>query len=385
MNKDEVFEYIGDLNGDIINLKMRPSDASILTDIKNTLNKLFLDVNCSDVIYTENPDKLFFGVIAMPIISADDITEIMTSDDEYRIKSYKIELDSKLYSPLYGLNTDEIVSLLIHEVGQLVSSVYPVRNARYLINSYLTYSNTTIRLSDYISYIELLGFGIKEAGRRSVSIFYNDYTIPSQFDEEYNLTEFLRSAIQKLSATSNAWDAEGSSQSIIIKWVLRLYKNILRYRIMAIHTLQRGIELTGSRYLQLEMDKIIRRLKRIDDHSLITEAGSILSFFNNSKKANLNALDRFKANGVKAYFDDYYEIQFEVNNMDDDRGLAILLLHKVNSRMSVIDDYITTEEDLSPQTVKKLQDLYAKYDKLRYEISSQKLKSPRSLIINYDD
>ena len=135
----------------------------------------------------------------------------------------------------------------------------------------------------------------------------------------------------------------------------------MKYRIQAIHTLQKGIDISGSRYEQLEMDKIIRRLKRIDDHSLITEASaSIMRFFDKNKKASSNALERFKANGVKAYFDDYYTIQFEVNNMDDDRALAIMLLHKINSRMSVIDDYITTEDGLSVQTVKQLQDLYQK-------------------------
>lgn len=386
MNKDQIFGYIGDLNGDIINLKIRPGDTTVLNAIKETLNKLFPDAVCSDVTYTLNTDKQFFGIIVMPVLSAQQVTEIMTSDDEYRIKSYKVELDSKLYSPIHELDTDEIVSLLIHEVGVLVTNESPIRNARYLINSYLTYSNTTIRLSDYISYIELLGFGIKEAARRSVSIFHNEYMIPFQLDEAYDLTSFLKSAITKLEGQSNTYGTIVDSKSIIIKWVLRLYKNILKYRIQAIHTLQKGIDISGSRYEQLEMDKIIRRLKRIDDHSLITEASaSIMRFFDKNKKASSNALERFRSNGVKAYFDDYYTIQFEVNNMDDDRALAIMLLHKINSRMSVIDDYITTEDGLSAQTVKQLQDLYQKYDKLRYTISSQKLKSPRTLLINYGD
>ena len=99
MNKDQIFGYIGDLNGDIINLKIRPGDTTVLNAIKETLNKLFPDAVCSDVTYTLNTDKQFFGIIVMPVLSAQQVTEIMTSDDEYRIKSYKVELDSKLYSP----------------------------------------------------------------------------------------------------------------------------------------------------------------------------------------------------------------------------------------------------------------------------------------------
>ena len=114
------------------------------------------------------------------------------------------------------------------------------------------------------------------------------------------------------------------------------------------------------------------------------EASSIINFFNDSKKANLSALDRFKANGIKNYYDDFYEIQFEVNNMDNDRGTAVGLLHKINSRMSVIDDYISTEPELNLQTKKRLADLYYKYDELRGTIASQKLKSPQTLLINID-
>ena len=95
-------------------------------------------------------------------------------------------------------------------------------------------------------------------------------------------------------------------------------------------------------------------------------------------------MDRFKANGIKNYYDDFYEIQFEVNNMDNDRGTAVALLHKINSRMSVIDDYISTEPELNLQTKKRLADLYYKYDELRGNIASQKLKSPQTLLINID-
>ena len=153
---------------------------------------------------------------------------------------------------------------------------------------------------------------------------------------------------------------------------------------MSLHTLEKGIELTGSVLIVNEMKNMIKKLRRIDDYSLMQEASSIINFFNDSKKANLSALDRFKANGIKNYYDDFYEIQFEVNNMDNDRGTAVALLHKINSRMSVIDDYISTEPELNLQTKKRLADLYYKYDELRGNIASQKLKSPQTLLINID-
>ena len=131
------------------------------------------------------------------------------------------------------------------------------------------------------------------------------------------------------------------------------------------------------------MNNIVKKLHRIDDYSLMQEASNIINFFNSTKNATLSALDRFKANGIKNYYDDYYEIKFEYNNMDNDRGTAVALLHKINSRMSVIDDYISTER-IDTQTKKRLTELYYKYDELRKNIAATKLRPPQTLLINID-
>ena len=69
--------------------------------------------------------------------------------------------------------------------------------------------------------------------------------------------------------------------------------------------------------------------------------------------------------------------------MDNDRGTAVALLHKINSRMSVIDDYISTER-VDTQTKKRLTELYYKYDELRKNIAATKLRPPQTLLINID-
>ena len=279
---------------------------------------------------------------------------------------------------------DEITALIVHEVARLVNDYYPINNARYLIDKAVLDYGITLKMSEYVPYIEIIGYGIKEAARRSVSIFENNYLVPYYLDETYELTDSLRRAITKLENKGNLWDTEVDNKSIIIKWVVRLYTDILKYRIMSLHTLEKGIQLTGSVLVVNEMKNMIKKLRRIDDYSLMQEASNIINFFNSTKNATLNALDRFKANGIKNYYDDFYEIQFEVNNMDNDRGTAVALLHKINSRMSVIDDYISTEPELNLQTKKRLADLYYKYDELRGNIASQKLKSPQTLLINID-
>lgn len=384
LDTNDILAEIGEINLSVINLKAKPGNKIELNKIKDCLNKIFPDSKCVDVIYTVNTDKMFFGIVTLPILSPNEILNIMTSDEDSKIATYKVELDSKLFCETIDLSIDEITALIVHEVARLVNDYYPINNARYLIDKAVLDYGITLKMSEYVPYIEIIGYGIKEAARRSVSIFENNYLVPYYLDETYELTDSLRRAITKLENKGNLWDTEVDNKSIIIKWVVRLYTDILKYRIMSLHTLEKGIQLTGSVLVVNEMKNMIKKLRRIDDYSLMQEASSIINFFNDSKKANLSALDRFKANGIKNYYDDFYEIQFEVNNMDNDRGTAVALLHKINSRMSVIDDYISTEPELNLQTKKRLADLYYKYDELRGNIASQKLKSPQTLLINID-
>lgn len=384
LDTNDILAKIGEINLSVVNLRAKPGDKIELNKIKECLNNIFPDSKCVDVIYTVNTDKMFFGIVTLPILSPNEILNIMTSDEDSKITTYKVELDSKLFSDMIDLSLDEITALIVHEVARLVNDYYPINNARYLIDKAVLDYGITLKMSEYVPYIEIIGYGIKEAARRSVSIFENNYLVPYYLDETYELTDSLRRAITKLENKGNLWDTEVDNKSIIIKWVVRVYTDILKYRIMSLHTLEKGIELTGSVLVVNEMKNMVKKLHRIDDYSLMQEASSIINFFNDSKKANLSALDRFKANGIKNYYDDFYEIQFEVNNMDNDRGTAVALLHKINSRMSVIDDYISTEPELNLQTKKRLADLYYKYDELRGNIASQKLKSPQTLLINID-
>lgn len=383
LDTNDILAEIGEINLSVINLKAKPGNKVELNKIKDCLNKIFPDSKCVDVMYTVNTDKMFFGIVTLPILSPNEILNIMTSDEDSKIATYKVELDSKLFCDTIDLSVDEITALIVHEVARLVNDYYPINNARYLIDKTVLDYGITLKMSEYVPYIEIIGYGIKEAARRSVSIFENNYLVPYYLDETYELTDSLKRAITKLENKGNLWDTEVDNKSIIIKWVVRLYTDILKYRIMSLHTLEKGIELTGSVLIVNEMKNIVKKLHKIDDYSLMQEASNIINFFNSTKNATLNALDRFKANGIKNYYDDFYEIQFEYNNMDNDRGTAVALLHKINSRMSVIDDYVSTEK-VDPQAKKRLTELYYKYDELRKNIAATKLRPPQTLLINID-
>ena len=62
----------------IVNTK---ADNSDLNNLKKELNKFFKDSKCKNVYYTENTDKMFFGMrICATSIDPDDIYDYLTGD-----------------------------------------------------------------------------------------------------------------------------------------------------------------------------------------------------------------------------------------------------------------------------------------------------------------
>ena len=85
-----------------------PSD---LNTLKNELNRFFKDSTCKEVMYTNNTDKMFFGMKTLAMIDADDIYDYLVDDEPKRITKYIIEIDSHLFNPVLDLNPKELIIL----------------------------------------------------------------------------------------------------------------------------------------------------------------------------------------------------------------------------------------------------------------------------------
>lgn len=371
------------LRSDVIDLEasvralMMKQDSYTLNEAKNSINSLFRTDGCKQVIYTQNTDKMFFGVCVMPIIPAKEIIGIFQAEEKYIIKEYYLELDSKLFDPGLALSFEQITAIIIHEVGHLITDSTPLEKVKNNMDDYLLKSDDTIKLTDSIHYIEILSYGIRDALRKVTSIFEADDTeVTDQFDDECGIADTLKDAMSKISSNGYNPYRDVDNKIVVLSWVLRLYKDVLRNRIAAIHALKRGIELTASKLECKEMDNVIRRLERIDDDVLLE------GFVDDMLQVFKRSSSKMKTNGVKGYEDDYYEIEFNVNNMETQDD-AVLLLHRINSRMSVIDDFLTTEE-LDKVSYKRWSDLYNKYNTLRSIISKNKVYQNKTrLYVNY--
>lgn len=376
-------EKIGDLMGAIINLRAHRGDPNILNDIKNCLNAIFTNGGdipvCRQVLYTNNTDKLFFGIIVMPNIEANDVVKMFISNERFTIPQVWVELDSKLFEDDLGLTNNEITALILREVSHIVADSRPVEEVKAEIDSYLLRTASTIKLSDSVHYKELLSFGVRDAIRKITSIFElpMDADPTDQFDRDMEINIDIKAAMDKIRKSGINPNSEIDNKIIFLGWVLRLYKDVLSNRIPAIHYLNTMIKLTPSQIEAREFKTIIERLKRIDDDSLIRE-GVFDSLVDSISKMRFD----MKRNGIKKYENDYYEIQFECNNLETQED-AMLMLHRINSRMAVLEDYLTSEE-LTKADYARWSGLYRKYAELRAELSKNKIYQNKTRVyVNY--
>ena len=281
---DEILQTkLGDLAGAIGKIKNNPKSVSAREEIRKTLNDIFMqpreklnrgsEVNYSnttghnydvvrDVLYTDNFDKMFFGVMVMPAMVADEVIKGIIEEEKVIIKQVYVELDSKLFDEALDLSIYEIAALIVREVAHMVADSSPMEQVKKDIDLYLFSTGQTLKLSDVSHYKEILSYGIRDAIRKSVSIFeINDKSnIVDSFDDELGIKEDLVSAMKKIDKNGYNWNRDIDNKLIFLSWVIRLYKDVIHKRIDAINDLGVAIKLTGSKIEKREMENIIARL-----------------------------------------------------------------------------------------------------------------------------
>ena len=344
-----------------------------LKSIKYALDKLFPGSKCLDIIYTENTDKMFFGINVCPVLNAKRIFDILQSDEPYIVSEYYLEIDSQIMD---AINSNNITDCIVYDVAAMVSDASPMRKAQSILDEYLISTNSVLKYSDSIHYQELLSFGIRDTMKKVTSMFYvgldnlNEEILEMYGIMPANILNLVRS-LGKVPFT------KAESPIVVLAWVMRLYNSVLKYRIAARHTIQKGIRYTGSQLDRKELDNIYRRLDRIDDAAVIKE-----DLFMGVANAISGQLKDMKVKGISKYEDDFYEIQFEANNLETQEE-AMILLQRINSRMGVIADFLATEE-LNATNRKRWTKLLDEYNKLRNTISRQKIYQNKTrLYVNY--
>lgn len=341
-------------------------DPMILRDLKSELNAFFTESKCKDIIYTNNSDKLFFGVCVMPVFDTGNIYNIMQGEKPIRIEEYYLEIDSKLFSPQLELVAPEIAALLIHEIGHMVNTGAPIETLRKNVDQYLLKEDEILQITDVVHYHKILSFGVKDALRKITSIFERDdeEVIADAFMVSCGFGDYLESAFNKIVRSGLNTNRYFDNKFVVLSWCLRLYKDVKYKRIASIRSLNKFKELCACRLDKREMEVVIRSLERIDDSALLE--ASFVDTIGDKYDAIIRDMKR---KGISSFESDYYEFALQANNIEyhDD---ALLMVRSVNSRISIIDDYISSEK-LSPSDSKRWNDLLSRYMKLRDQISSK--------------
>lgn len=337
-----------------------PTNA-MLAELKGELNRFFKDSECHEVVYTVNTDKMFFGMVIYPSFNAGKnnrvINNIIKDEDTERIQVYSVELDSKLFDPALGLSVKQIMALLIYDISALVNDRSPIDIVRKNIDVYLTKNGEIIKLTDSVNYGAILVYGVKDALHKITSIF-------EKSDEELVITPFivacglgsqLESAFELIKKNNYNYNKDiAGNDMIVLAWAIRLYSAIRLRRIIALKTLKKGLSIVPSALERREMENVMRCLNRIDDETIMEGFFDFVSF---------------KYSSIRSYEDDLYDYSLRVKNVNKEDD-ALVILHAINTRMSIIDDYLHSEK-VPASEYKRWSTLLAKYQKLREVLASK--------------
>ena len=351
--------------------------VSILNDLKRELNNLFTEAKCEEIIYTKNTDKLFFGASVTPILNNDETLEIVLGTDEFKIKKYYLELDSKLL--MIGLTSREFTAILLHEVGHMVINDIPVKRVRENIDKYLQDKDQVLDIKSSAQYTQLLNFAVKDTLKKVTSIrFNNEEVLADSFVVLCGYGDDLKSAEGKIA--SNIWSTTVGVKEpklVILDWVFRVYTNIKFARIPAIKTLQKSKTYTGSTLEKKEIDKVIAAIQRIDT-DLVEESTNLLE---GVKKKN-SLFRRLRVNGLRSIEDDLYEYRVRAKNAKTEDE-AMYTLRQINTRLAILDDYIKYE-DLDDSERERYVDVMNQFRDIREYLSTKKIYNRKNYGIWYD-
>ena len=329
--------------------------SSDLSKLKNELNKFFIKAKCKEVLYTVNTDKLFFGMRVYPVFDGNKAMEILGDGKSSPFEEYYVELDSKLFDPMLGLNKREKVAILLHEVGHIVYDTATIDEVRAQIDMYFAKSGDYIDVNASKGYKELIGYALKDSIVKIGSLFTkfgNTEIVADTFVVSCGYGPDLESAMKKIMRSSTYMAKNVDDRYITLSWVLRLRNEFSIRRIPAIKTLNKAKTLTGSKLEQREITYANNIISRSD-------LGINEGFIDDIKARFSKKFNDFKVKGIRSIKNDIYELNLRLRTAESAEDL-MYIIRQVNTDVTILQDYMT--EDL-PESERKdvldaLEELY---------------------------
>ena len=349
-----------------------PTDGS-LEFLRRCLNETFKGTHCRSVIYTNNTDKLFFGMCVMPIISS-AMAKVVVLDGEVPTdmkKEYVVEIDSKLFE--IGLTEREVMAILLHEIGHIVldmdQSLEEIIDATQV---YVAKNNEVLNAVQVANSGSLFKFGIEDALRKMGTMFTNEEKRADAVAAQLGYGIDLESAFEKISRRSIDLNRDVDNKLVVLQWALRTYKNLNIDRKYAIRKLNNLIDVNGSEVQNSRVKTMLDDIKNIDfklsKPSLelrqnIDECCAI------NEKGLLSIYRRHTDKAMRGIEEDLYELQL-MAKATEDRDECLMILRQINSRLSILEDYLSGDK-ISDSNRKRYSAVMNEYLKLRAEVGKK--------------
>lgn len=378
-----------------------PKALSVYTEsTKRLLNQIYPGFKCTNVIFTFNTDKEFFGCRIYPTnrtMNANDFADYFVGSCENieprEFKSfthYQIELDYRLFSSLTGLNDEEIATLIIHDIDQYIGET-PFKVFSSHFEDCLANMETNLCKRSVQKCPDLFMFVFNECMRYLLSVFT---IIP--YDPLIDLNEVLvdkvdeypliREALYKINHTFPETNAEGvidykkysvRNARILMQWYLNIYTTLDTDRYPLI-LLKKSIDYSGSELFKNKVKSILEWLNKYQWNNV--DMGEPVA-----ESAKPGFFSKLKMDGLKSIEDDLYEYKMRIRNVETQDD-AILLMRQINNRMAILDEFLIEHPDLSEKDRKHWDDVFNKYQTLREELSDKAVynKKMYGLFVDYN-
>lgn len=333
-------------------------DKNSLEKLRRELNSFFKDSFCKDILYTNNTDKLFFGMCVTTIFDDNTVFNILSDTDNNSNTQYILEVDSKLLD--LGLSTKEFVAILLHEIGHVVNNTQGVDTVKNYLNIYLAKNRESIDTKKVAKCLPIFKYAISNSITKLTSLFYKDYeeVIADEFVIACGYGQYLESGMKIIISSIGSLNKTASVNKLIaLQWALRIYKDFSIRRVNVLQTL-RNIEPS----LATQTDK--KHVKSIINtvSNPIHESFDTREFFKERERKHIRK-------SIKNFENDYYDILLRAKNTQD-YNESLTLLRKVNSMISLLEDFISSDKIDNKD---KWFDIIDKFKELRELLSNKEV------------
>lgn len=357
-----------------------PQNSISCKRVTDALNGFFTDFKCSDTIYTKNTDKPLFGIF-VKVTNVDPQTLIggVVTD----ATSYQVEIDSRLVTDI-GLSATEIGTLMLLDINTIKGPAYSsiVIDA---MNAISAFGDKTIHIdpenADMVALFNLVSIitarNLSSVFCKTKCCLLDPEQVPN-FISDVKLTGYYESAVKSLASKAIS-DVECEYPALMLNWFVSIISNDDpgngRY---VKGLLKKALKYEGSTLVKKSIMVVINTL----DSYIPPMQGKYLQSLTEAKHG---LISQMKRNGLRSLEDDLYEYTMRLRNVDTQDD-AILLMRQINSRMSILEDYLGTEEDLDEKERKRWEDCYSQYLDLRAQLSKKTVynKKMYGLFVDYN-